>query len=505
MNQTITPPLSSDTGDIERYHKRPQLVLHAESNPFGQARKHSKTAREVFEALVGEDVAFSRFVGFLCTGEATYICFPKVFNAFLPSAEVRPDREWLGRAHLLRRALVAYSEHKETQRAVQLYAAYVPDRSDLDEMKPVSHLALAQRILDDFLQLGLWRDRAHRYERGGSGVVDWSRTIARGEALWVNGGRDPIYPTPTVKRPLLTDQHPLSIAQLLVLHDLRALYGPILHEGELVLPPPPRLSVGVGLDGEGLPSIASRLRRCLRGLNEQRARRLADLLIKYIELDDHGRKDQLDIFGTTSFEVIFEHMCAEVFGSEVGLLEKKQLGQVQWRFNERLADRIGETERTGRAQRPDLLVRGAVVKPSGVGEYVLYRLRDPEGDQLLVLDAKYYDIIGALRHTSGESASYLPGLEDVRKQYAYTRWIEHHLKEGSGGQDGFKPKEIVNGLLFPTFDLEGALVEGEEDEPPFEPLGAVDLGGEQIKVLGVNIDWLMRAYARGERRGLARV
>lgn len=483
----------------DSYHKQPQLVLHAESNPFGERREPRGAAHEVFAELTGEDVAFSRFVGFLCTGETTYICFPKIFNQHLPSPEVRPSLGWLRRARLLRRALITYSQLKEKQRAVNLYAAYVPDRSNLREQKPISHLALAQKILDDFLQMGLWRDREHSYRRGGAGVVDWSRTIARGEELWVNGGLDPIYPTPTVKRQQQTDQHPLSVAQLAVLHDLRALYGPILHEGELSLPPPAR----VYLSHQSLPSIGQQLRRSLRGLNEQRARRLADLLIKYIELDDRGREDQLDIYGTTSFEVIFEHMCAEVFGAQPELLNKRELGEVKWSFNEKLSEQIGETSRTGRAQRPDLLIRSELEASREDQSYVLYKLRAPEGDQLLVLDAKYYDIIGALRYTK-ESASHLPGLEDVRKQYAYAQWIGTQLS-ASAPSSGFKPERIVNGLLFPTFGLDQSLTV-DEDAPPFEPLGDVRIGeAEEIKVLGVNIDWLMQAYSQGRRYERVRV
>ena len=132
------------------YHGKVKLVLNAESNPFGSQTYPEGTNHEFFAKLMGEDVAFSRFVGFLCTRETTYISFPKVFNQHLPSPEVQPDLQWLRRARLVKNTLITYSKHKEKQRSVNLYAAYVPNQSNLKEKKSISHLALAQKILDDF-------------------------------------------------------------------------------------------------------------------------------------------------------------------------------------------------------------------------------------------------------------------------------------------------------------------------------------------------------------------
>jgi hypothetical protein len=477
--------------------KTPELVFHTESNPFGDDRDRHQEASTVFKTITGSAARFSQFVGFLCTGRQTYICLPKVFNDHLPTDTEPSERHgWLRRSHLLRKTLLTYRNAKVDQKSVTLYSSYMPDRSKC-ESQPISHLALAQTILDDFLQHGLWRDQTHIYRNGGFGVTEWPRTIARGGELWVNGGHDPIYPSPMVKQRKSSYDHPLAMAQAAVLHDLKILYGPILFEGELSIPP-----IALGLSHhQSLPLLGKRLRRSLRELNEQRARRLADLLIKYIELDDQGREDQIDVFGTTSFEVVFEYMCAEVFGAESDLLDQKHRGKVEWRFEQKLASKIGQTVREGRSQRPDLLIRSQAIEPTFDTKYVLYALKAKEGDTLMILDAKYYDIIGALCQTSGQSASYLPGLEDIRKQYAYADWIKRHLgKEDEEGKlPKFKPKKVINGLLFPTFGLEATL-NRSTDDLPFEILGEVSLGGDQsISVFGVNLDWLMRVYGSGGR------
>ena len=149
--------------------------------------------------------------------------------------------------------------------------------------------------------------------------------------------------------------------------------------------------------------------------------------------------------------------------------------------------------RTGSTQRLDILATGN--QELGVedgAEYVVYNLANNDRPQstLFVLDAKYYDIIGAISHgepVDGKSISYLPGLEDIRKQYAYADWIQREKK-------GFS--NIINGLLFPTFSLESYLnLSGPAKNFPFELLGNVQIGKkEPIQVLGINIDLLMTDY-----------
>ena len=471
--------------------KSPQLVLHAESNPFGNSLDSHKNASDLFKKLTGSNIQFSQFVGFLSTGHITYICLPKVFNDCMPQQLTEGfPKQWFKIAHLLRKSLIKYKESKKKQASVALYESYIPDRHHQDRKKPVSHLALAQMILDDYLHQGLWYTNEHQYQQSESGSIDWSRTISRGGELWLNDFSTPIYTKPTTKHRQLKEDHPLTLAQIAVLYDLSILYGPIIHEGDIHLP---QSSIHTQ-HHQSLPYLGKKLRKNLRSINQQRARRLAELLLKYIELDDYGRQDQIDIYGTTSFELIFEHMCADVFGSDPDLLTKTELGQVQWTFKPFLKDQIGTLNREGSTQRPDLLIRGEMQsKPSA--EYILYLKPNRDSSTLMVLDAKYYDIIGALSASKDkDTASHLPGLKDIRKQYAYADWIKDKL--GVAQKNTMGINKVENGLVFPFVAAEKESQNRvNKDRIYLTELGAVQLGDKQaIQVLGIDLVSLMQWY-----------
>ena len=62
---------------------RPHLVLHAERRPFDDSKDYEQKAAELFATLSAKSQIkgnFSQFVGFMCSGEETYICLPKVFR-----------------------------------------------------------------------------------------------------------------------------------------------------------------------------------------------------------------------------------------------------------------------------------------------------------------------------------------------------------------------------------------------------------------------------------------
>lgn len=496
-----------------RTPKRAQLIFHAEANPFGAKTIHEVDAERLFDQIKpAESKRFAQFVGFLCSSDVTYICLPKIFRRYL-TTPMTAGRDELLRPlpRLLRQCLSRYSSSVAQQRAVSLLEAYTPDARRPNTVKPTSHLALAQRVLDDFRLHGLWVDSDQIHKVGGRGSIRWKQTIRRGGEYLIPQGDTlaPIYAQPLRAVRQQRSDHPLSLAQLAVLHDIQALYGAILNDRALQLPPLPR-----AIDNpRSLPRLGRALKRARRSLYQSRPSRLADLLLSYIELDHQGRADQIDIYGTTSFELVFEQMCAEVFQSDLSLVSSEQLGRVEWSLNPILSPLIGQTRRSGRAQEPDLVVpvevethrnKGVDKEPhaSISNNYIHYRISTEDPKSILLLDAKYYDLISALEH-SDRSASHLPGVEDIRKQYTYARWIEHETEL----------KVLANALLFPTVGLQQLLPDlnlPEDPEPnetshPFESLGTVALTQPKSKtthtihLLGVNLARVMYAYGRGVR------
>ena len=287
--------------------------------------------------------------------------------------------------------------------------------------------------------------------------------------------------------------HPITQAQLGVLHEIDLLYAPLLDAAPLVLPEafeiPRRESFG---------GLARALESSLHEVFQERPRRLAQLLLKYLKLSKYrGKRDQVDVYGTTSFPTLFESMCASVLSTQDKSTVLKA-GEVKWSID-RLPERLrgAAKTRTGSSQFLDLISK---VHPLEEKAPYLHCRLDPEGEKTLILDAKYYDFIGKLvsdpRDKEGDHLSHVPKIEDIRKQYAYQSWVEKRH-----GQE-----VIANGLLFPTYqlreyidDLEGDVTQIFNGDLPFQRLGEVSISGEApLLVLGIPLDELMQRYVKGE-------
>ncbi len=450
---------------------RPQLVLQTERRPFDPKRKGQQEkdeARTLFDQLTKESSfngKFDQFVGFLCAQDATYICLPKIFRYRLDhfkhlETPMDPDHEaldeYLKLARLLRGTLKKYKQEND-QTAVDLLEAYLPDRSDASKSELVSHLMLAETILKDYQRSGLWIDSEQYLSPSDRGKVNWKRTIQRGGELWVGskGERRPVYLSPMTYQRRRNLDHPITQAQLAVLYEIDLLYAPLLDDAPLILPETfdvPRL--------ESFGALTRALESSLREVFQERPRRLAQLLLKYLKMSKYrGKRDQVDIYGTTSFHTIFESMCASVLSNQ-DKDDSLAAGEVQWNIA-RLPNRLrGSAEtRKGSTQYLDLISKVSEVREES--PYIQWRL-DPEGRQRLILDAKYYDFIGKLvsepHETDHLQLNHVPGIGDIRKQYAYQTWVEKRLQQKEGGEAGQR-WIIANGLLFPTYQLKAYIEE----------------------------------------------
>ena len=249
-------------------------------------------------------------------------------------------------------------------------------------------------------------------------------------------------------------------------------------------------------------SLAKQLKRVLPTVFQARPRRLTDLLLRYLRIAEYkGKKEQVDVFGTTSFHVLFEYMCSQVLMHQEEPPSLKA-GQVLWDMSI-LPESLRQKDplHKGSHQRIDLMTevnRFPVEEGAQEENYIHFEVPQNEGSQLLILDAKYYDIIGALKYSKG--ASHLPKLEDIRKQYAYKAWVQKRKQEPAY-------EHITNGLVFPTC-LDGeSLVSGEhfyqengDCHHPFQRLGQVSIPPEEpLFVLGIDLQSLMKVYVKGEK------
>lgn len=485
---------------------RPHLILKTEHRPFDQVSKESEKdeARILFNQLTqGMKGSFGNFVGFLCGERITYICLPKIFRHRLKQTylekPIDSDDETLvdvlNLARLLRETLKRFDVENKDNDAVKLLKAHLPDRSSSSQPKPVSHLMLAELILKDYQRSGLWIDSEQHILPSHRGKVNWKRTIQRGGELWVGASKEqrPIYLNSMTYQRRRNLDHPITQAQLTALHEISLIYAPLLDGAPIILPDTLKIS-----RRESYNALARRLEGSLREVFQERPRRLARLLLQHFRISEcRGKHDQVDIYGTTSFDRIFESMCASVLSTQ-DQTTNLQAGEVKWHI-ERLPQKLRGSAKTRRGSRQYLDLISQVSSRQATPPYIQCRL-DPHSEKVLILDAKYYDFIGKLVSNPSENEQeqlyHVPKIDDVRKQYAYQAWVEKR-----------KRKVIANGLLFPTYQLKQHIEELDQgavdkifgEEFPFERLGEVLISGERpLLVLGIPLDELMQRYVKGQ-------
>ncbi len=517
------------TQSVSVFAQRPHIILHTERRPFDMQLDYEKKAKDLFNKLELKQKIkgdFSQFVGFLCGVEHTYICLPKIFryaftqpgqtNDLGQSFGVDDERaqKYLELARLLRQVFSTFQADKENTHAVNMLEAYLPDQNHPDLNEPISHLMLAEHILKDYQRSGLWVDSEQVLIQSNTGKVNWKRTIQKGGELWVksNKRKKPIYTAPLVNRRFTYSQHPITLAQIAVLHEIDLLYRPLLMDYALPLP-----AKTPEIQTSNHQVLSKKLKRSLSMVFQARPRRLANLLIKYLQISEYkGKQDQIDLLGTTSFHVIFERMCLKCLSAHQPQLNLAA-DKVVWDVSI-LPEKIRKTKETreGKPQQIDLIsqVQEESYSPNSEtketstdqSKLIHYHLPKDGSDDLLILDAKYYDFIGAIAHS--DHTGHLPKLDDIRKQYAYQAWLTATLPH---------KKIIGNAFLFPTYgveaDLESTTLSTDGQTIPFQRLGKVSLQGKSVMgsvkdapkslrqalyLLGIPLDQLMQSYVQNK-------
>lgn len=153
--------------------------------------------------------------------------------------------------------------------------------------------------------------------------------------------------------------------------------------------------------------IIRELENELENVYADRDIKLIKSLLNFFKRFQSNFKIKLELYGTNNFKLIWEYICAYVFNNEYELLYSK-IDKLVWRgINGK------SVTNENNILKPDILRR--------------YK------NQLLILDAKYYNI--SLTNTKVEGN---PGTYDIVKQFAYQLAFEHK---------GYR--NIINFLLYP--------------------------------------------------------
>lgn len=267
-----------------------------------------------------------------------------------------------------------------------------------------SWLSIIKSIADDFTEYGIYSDR-HRIQGRNNGKPNWARTIVR-ETPFVGNNGNIVYPDFCSSKTQDNLDNFLAQIQVAVLKAISKDHGWWLTE----------LTKDFSkLQGFRSPSTdrqfwAIKLKASLPRLFSNRAIRLTNYLLKYLERDSYNSKSPL-LFGLDDFHNVWEKMLREV-------LENTEDG-----WNTKLS-------------RPHFYSDDAAPPKTAPKKQMEMDIIVRQGSNLVIVDAKYYD---------ATTIATSPSWPDISKQLMYEIAMKDLM-----GKEGFNG-EIHSCFVFPDY------------------------------------------------------
>ena len=371
--------------------------------------KAVKAAKPEYEDLSNQDIVLTDvvennteiqyvfdFVGVVMVEEYVFKCYPKYI-----SSTIEPIEQ-------LKKVLKVIKKYNDKEQLVYLY-------NGEEDNKIFNRLAVSLHLLEEYFQYGIYTNQQDVIEINGEGEILWDKTINETFALIQNNR--PYYVelqtqnTVDDEMDYIKRLHECVLTQCaLELKDTGILELFDIAEVELT---------GAQLDDLGdVDYIKYRLEQELRTQFVTRKQTLLKTIYTYIANDKANQDDlNFSLYGTNSFNLVWEKVCAENFGS---VLDKKlyelplDLSEdYEASKNEKLISIIDKpqwhknnpyiTDGKVDTLKPDLIC----IYPCDDTEYCFG-----------IYDAKYYCI--DFNEANGKyKETGQPGVGDVTKQYLY--------------------------------------------------------------------------------------
>ena len=354
---------------------------------------------EIADVEVGENeyLYVFTFVGVITIDGRVLKCYPKyLLDATAPKAE-------------LKQVLKVLEKYNSKEQIIRMY-------NDTSDSSAFNMLAVMLFLLQDYFEYGAYTNTQDIIESNGSGDILWDKTI--NETFTLLSNNRPYYPELlTLKRvnddfdffkrlhecilTRCTDE--LRDADLLDLFDI----------------------MGVDISDEHIEDFGDKeyvLERIVKELNIQFNTR-KQLLLKtlYAYIANSSALDDLDcfsMFGTNSFNLVWEKVCAEVMDNQLqkpigGLLLPAPLAEPYCGMRQKkLIDLIDKPQWVGyisdnsayTKQAQDTLIPDLISIVNSDGKYYF-----------IIFDAKYYN----LQLENKKKLKGQPGIESITKQYLY--------------------------------------------------------------------------------------
>lgn len=365
---------------------------------------------EVADVEVGEDEYYYvlTFVGVIIVAGRALKCYPK----YILSSE-EPKEE-------LRQVLKVLERYNSKEQIIRMF-------NDSSEGSSFNLLAVLLFLLQDYYENGIYNNTEDIVESNGSGEILWDKTI--NETFTLLSNNRPYYTDIQTKRRVTDDYDYFT-----KLHEC------ILTKASKELEDADLLELfeitEVDLSEEELEDFGDKeyiLYRIDRELSTQfNTRKQLVLKTLYAYLDHSGSlydTDCLSMFGTNSFNLVWERVCSEIMDNQLDKrLDKLSLPvtlKPEYNGAMKLIDLI---------EKPLWTYTGKRARDTLIPDLVSLTV-----DQFVIFDAKYYN---AQLEIDVEPKRQ-PGIESVTKQYLYQLAYQKFIKD-----HGFS--SVRNCFLLPT-------------------------------------------------------
>lgn len=395
---------------------------------------------EIAEVEVGENeyLYVFTFVGVIVVAGRALKCYPKyLLHATNPTKE-------------LKQVIKVLEKYNTKEQIVRMF-------NDSSESQAFNLLAVLLFLLQDYYENNVYSNTEDIIESNGSGEILWDKTI--NESFTLLSNNRPYYTDLQTKRRVNDDYDYFKRLHECIL----TIASKELHEADLL-----NLFeiTEVDLTDEELDDFGDKeyiLYRIEKELNTQfNTRKQLVLKTMYAYIDRSGNlfdTDCLSIFGTNSFNLVWESVCAEIMDNQL----ERPLGNLKlplplkpgYDSKQKLIELI---------ERPLWTATGKTANDTLIPDLVSIAESD-QGWDFIIFDAKYYNA----RLEKDNPPKGQPGIESVTKQYLYQLAYQKFIKD-----HGFS--KVRNCFLMPT-EVDYVIDKGEASLEMLESLGL-----ENIKV-----------------------
>lgn len=356
---------------------------------------------EIADVEVGENeyLYVFTFVGVIVVAGRALKCYPK----YLLTNE-NPAEE-------LQQVIKVLEKYNSKEQIVRMF-------NDSSESQSFNLLAVLLFLLQDYYENGVYTNSEDIIESNGSGEILWERTI--NETFTLLSNNKPYYTDLRTKR-RISDEYDY----------FKRLHECIITKASYELKEADLLDLfeitEIDLTDEELEDFGDTdyiLYRIENELNTQfNTRKQLVLKTLYAYIDRRGSLHDIDclsIFGTNSFNLVWERVCADIMDNQL----ERQLGSLNLPIPLR-SDYDRTTKLIDLIEKPEWTITGKTAKDTLIPDLITIA-ETSIGHSFIIFDAKYYNA----RLEVDVQPKGQPGIESITKQYlyqlAYQKFIQDH-------------------------------------------------------------------------------